>query len=48
LSDFSRAGNGGKIITKSTAPANLVEEIRDRTLSTLGISWDPPVFNGGS
>jgi hypothetical protein len=48
LSDFSRAGSGAKIITKSSTPVNLLEDIQGRTLTSLVITWETPVFIGGS
>jgi hypothetical protein len=43
----STEGNGAVITTSPDAPINLVEVAEDRTKSTLGLSWDAPVFTGG-
>jgi hypothetical protein len=40
-------GNGAIITTYPDAPINLAEVLVDRTKSTLGLSWDAPVFTGG-
>ena len=46
-SSESDEGNGAIITTYPDAPINLAEVLVDRTKSTLGLSWDAPVFTGG-
>ena len=47
-STASTAGSGATIITTPDAPINLSENILDRSVSTLGITWTEGVSNGGS
>jgi hypothetical protein len=44
----SNAGNGAIIITYPDPPTTLAELTTARTASTLGLTWVPPVFNGGT
>jgi hypothetical protein len=43
----SLEGNGAMITTTPDAPTDLIEVYADRTKSTLGLTWTPPVFTGG-
>jgi hypothetical protein len=44
----SPEGNGGAIITNPDAPINLVESVSERTLNSIGFSWQQGPNNGGS
>jgi hypothetical protein len=44
----SAEGNGAIITTTPDPPTDLFEVYEQRTKSTLGISWSPPVFTGGA
>jgi hypothetical protein len=43
----SNEGNGAMITTTPDAPINLAEATAQRTKSTLGLTWNSPVFTGG-
>jgi hypothetical protein len=43
----SLEGNGGYITTNPDTPTELIEDYSQRTKSTLGLQWTPPVFKGG-
>lgn len=47
-SPLSLEGNGAVIITSPDAPVNLAEDGAARTKSSLGLTWEDPVFNGGT
>lgn len=38
-SSMSSVGNGGIIITKPDAPLNILEDIAERTLNSIGFYW---------
>lgn len=44
----SSEGNGAVIITSSDYPLDLKDDASLRTKSTLGLTWSPPIFLGGS
>jgi hypothetical protein len=46
-SDTSVEGNGAMITTSPDAPTNFAEVFAQRTKSTLGLTWDSPIFTGG-
>jgi hypothetical protein len=43
----SPAGNGALLITSPDAPINLVEDLVQRSETTLGLKWNDGQFNGG-
>lgn len=43
----SEEGNGAYITTTPDPPTDLIEDYSQRTKSTLGLTWTPPVFKGG-
>jgi len=47
-SEMSSEGNGAIITTTPDAPINLAEDYTQRTKSTLGLTWNQAVFNGGA
>jgi hypothetical protein len=44
----SDVGNGAIILTNPDAPVNLIEVYAERSATSLGLSWDEGVENGGS
>ena len=46
-STASPAGNGALLITSPDSPINLVEDLAQRSETTLGLKWDDGLFNGG-
>lgn len=47
-SALSPAGNGAIILATPDAPVNLNENVAQRTISTLGITWQNGLSDGGS
>jgi hypothetical protein len=47
-SSESEAGNGAVIITKPDSPINLVEETSLRSTTTLGLTWNAGLDDGGT
>jgi hypothetical protein len=47
-SAVSNEGNGAVIVTTPDAPINLVENVSQRTKSTLGLVWEKAPFIGGA
>lgn len=47
-SDDSLDGNGAVIITLPDAPINLAEDITQRTVSDLAVTWNSGASDGGS
>jgi len=47
-SALSESANGAEIVTTPSAPIGLEEVYDHRTKSTLGITWSPASFTGGS
>jgi hypothetical protein len=48
LSTQSNAGNGAVIVTIPDPPINLQENLAQRSVSTLGITWEEAAQNGGT
>jgi hypothetical protein len=46
-SDESLEGNDGIITTTPDVPTSVIEVYADRSKSTLGLTWTPPIFTGG-
>jgi hypothetical protein len=47
-SSMSLEGNGGIIITKPDPPTNIIEDIAQRTLNSIGFYWEQGASDGGS
>lgn len=43
----SEEGNGAYITTNPDQPTDLIEDYSQRTKSSLGLQWTPPLFTGG-
>lgn len=46
-SEYSDAGNDGVIVRIPDKPINLLEDTAQRTPTTLGLTWNDGVENGG-
>lgn len=47
-SEPSEKGNGASIINRPDSPYNLVEDMSEKTKSTIGLTWTEGAYNGGS
>ena len=47
-SNLSTLGSGAIIITSPNPPVNLIENTDKKTKNIIGISWSPPLLDGGS
>jgi hypothetical protein len=45
---MSAVGNGGVLLTTPSAPINLKEDVSQRTLNALGITWQLGASSGGT
>jgi len=46
-SGISDVGFGANLVTNPDPPINLAEDLTQRTLTTLGLTWSDAPFNGG-
>jgi hypothetical protein len=46
-SDHSVAGNGAYYTRVPDAPVNVLENISERTSTTIGLTWEDGLNNGG-